>query len=151
MLEQLLNTLKSEIGGNLTSQANLPAEHVDNVISAIGGVAHREIAGQMTSGNLSHLMSLFSDKPNSEGANQIQSKIHSGVLSELTGNLGISPEISGKIAAVALPALIALITKKNNTTPDDDPSPLAELFGGTGAGGLMGGVSKILPGGLFGK
>jgi hypothetical protein len=151
MLEQLLNSLKSEIGGNLTSQANLPSEQVDDVISAIGGVAHKEIAGQMTSGNLSHLMNLFSDKPNTAGANQIQSKIHSNVLSELTGKLGISPEISGKIAAVALPALIGMITRKNNTTPDDDPSPLTELFGGAGTGGLLGGVSKNLLGGLFGK
>jgi hypothetical protein len=151
MLEQLLNSLKTEIGGHLTNQADLPAEQLDDVISSIGGVAQKEVAGQMTNGNLSNLMNLFSDKPNNDGANRIQSNIHSNILSELTGKLGISPEISGKIAAVALPALISMITKKNNTTPDDDPSPLTALFGGSGAGGLLGGASKSLLGGLFGK
>jgi hypothetical protein len=52
MLEQLLNSLKAEIGGSLTSQSDVPAEHLDNVISSIGGVAQREIAGQLSSGNL---------------------------------------------------------------------------------------------------
>jgi hypothetical protein len=151
MLEQLLNSLKTEIGGHLTSQADLPAEQVDDVISSIGGVAHKEIAGQMASGNLSNLMNLFSDKPNNDGANRIQSNIHSNILSELTGKLGISPEISGKIAALAVPVLISMITRKNNTTPDDDPSPLTKLFGGSGAGGLLGGGSKNLLGGFFGK
>ena len=151
MLEQLLNSLKTEIGGHLSSQADLPAEQLDDVISSIGGVAQKEVAGQMTSGNLSNLMNLFSDKPNNDGANRIQSNIHSNILSDLTGRLGISPEISGRIAAVALPALIGMITRKNNATPEDDPSPLTELFGGSGAGGLLGGVSKNLLGGLFGK
>ena len=35
MLEQLLNSLKAEIGGHLTSQADLPAEQLDDVISSI--------------------------------------------------------------------------------------------------------------------
>jgi hypothetical protein len=70
MLEQLLNSLKTEIGGHLTSQADLSAEQLDDVISS---------------------------------------------------------------------------------TPDDDPSPLAELFGGSGGGGSLSGISKDLLGGLFGK
>ena len=151
MLEQLLNSLKSEIGGNLTSHAGLSEGQLDKVISTIGNVAQNEVGGQITSGNLSHLMNLFSDQPNTDAANQIQSNIHSNVISELTGKLGISPEISRKIAVVALPALIGMITKKNNSTPADDPSPLTELFGGAGAGGLLGSVSKNLLGGLFGK
>ena len=89
MLEQLLNSLKTEIEGHLTSQADLPAEQLDDVISSIGGVAQKEVAGQMTSGNLSNLMNLFSDKPNNDAANRIQSNIHSNILSELTGKLGI--------------------------------------------------------------
>ena len=70
MLEQLLNSLKAEIGGHLTSQADLPAEQLDDVISS---------------------------------------------------------------------------------TPDDDPSPLTELFGGSGAGGSLSGISNNLLAGLFGK
>jgi hypothetical protein len=66
------------------------------------------------------------------------------VISELTGKLGLSPEVSNNIASVALPQLIKLITRKNSTTPDDDPSPLHELFGGAGGGGLLGEAKNLL-------
>ncbi len=57
------------------------------------------------------------------------------MIANLTSKLGLSPEISKTIAAVAIPALINMITKKNSTTPDDDPSPLNEIFGGAAKGG----------------
>lgn len=148
MLEELIGKLKSEVGGDLMNQTQLSSGNLDNIFSVIGNVAKKEVTGQMTGGNLSNLMNLFSDKPNSEGANQIQSNMHSGVVDELTSKLGISPETSRSIAGVALPALINMITKKNNTTPDDDPSPLHEIFGKVGGGGL-GGIAKGLLGNLF--
>ena len=143
MLEQLMNSLKSEVGGHITSQTNLPAGNLDKVISVLGDVTKKEVAGQMLKGNLSDVMNLFSDKPNNNGANQLQSNIGSGVISQLTGKLGLSPDMAKNIAAVALPGLIKLITQKNNTTPDDDPSPLQELFGGSGG---LGGAAKNLLG-----
>ncbi len=145
MLEELLNSLKSQIGGDLTSQTGLPAGHLDQVMSVVGNATKKEVTGQMVSGNLSHLMNLFSDKPNNDGANQVQSNMHSGVISELTSKLGISPEISKNIAGIAVPAIIKMITKKNNTTPDDDPSPLTELFGAV-EGGNLGGIANNLLG-----
>jgi hypothetical protein len=143
MLEELIGKLKSEVGGQL-SQAQLPAGSMESIFSVIGDAVKKEASGQIIGGNLSHLMNLFSDKPNTESANQIQSDMHSGVVSELTSKLGISPEQSKGIAEVALPALINMITKKNNTTPDDDPSPLHELFGESGGGGLGEAAKNLL-------
>jgi len=48
------------------------------------------------------------------------------------------------------PALINAITKKNSTTPDDDPSPLHELFGTSGNNGISG-TAKSLLGGFLNK
>lgn len=146
MLEQLMSSLKSEVGGQLGSQVNLPAGSIDKVFSVIGDVTKKEVTGQMLGGNLSNVMNLFSDKPNSSGANLLQSNISSGVISSLTSKLGLSPDIAKTIAAIAIPALINMITKKNNSTPDDDPSPLNEIFGGASKGGLLGGVAKGLLG-----
>jgi hypothetical protein len=134
MLENLINSLKSEVGGQLSSQTRLPSGNMESIFSVIGNVVKKEAIGQIAGGNLSHLMNLFSDKPNNDNANQIQSNMHSGVVNELTSKLGISPEQSKGIAGVALPALINMITKHNNTTPYDDPSPLHELFGSGIAG-----------------
>lgn len=149
MLDQLMNSLKSEVGEQLSSQTSLPAGSLDKVFSVIGDVTKKEVTGQMFGGNLSNVMNLFSDKPNNDGANLLQSNIASGVVSNLTSKLGLSPEISKTIAAIAIPALINLITRKNNTTPDDDPSPLNEIFGGSRKGGLLGGIAKGMLGGLF--
>jgi hypothetical protein len=83
---------------------------MENMFSIIGNVVKKEATGQIIGGNLSDLMNLFSDKQNTENADQIQSNMHSGVVSELTSKLGISPEQSKGIAEVALPALINMIT-----------------------------------------
>ena len=151
MLEQLINSLKSEVGEQLKSQTNLPAGSMDKVFSVIGDVTRKEVTGQMLGGNLGNVMNLFSNKANNEGANMLQSNITSGVISNLTSKLGLSPQVSKTIAAVAIPALINMITRKNSTTPDDDPSPLNEIFGGSGKGGLLGSVAKGMLGGLFKK
>lgn len=150
MLEQILNSLKSEVGGQLSSQANLPAGSIDKVFSVIGDVTKKEVTGQMLGGNLSNVMSLFSNKPNSGGANILQSNISSGVIADLTSKLGLSPEISKTVASIAIPALIKIITSKNSTTPDDDPTPLNEIFGGVSKSGL-GGIARGLLGGLLKK
>lgn len=150
MLDNIIKSLKSEVGGQLSGQTNLPAGSIDKVFSVIGDVTKKEVTGQMLGGNLSDVMNLFSDKPNNKGANLLQSNISSGVIAGLVSKLGLSPEISKSVASIAIPALINMITRKNSTTPDDDPSPLNELFGGAAKGGL-GGIAKGLLGGFLKK
>jgi uncharacterized protein YidB (DUF937 family) len=146
MLEQLINSLKSEVGGQLANQTNLQSGHIDQIFSIISNVARSEVAGQIIKGNLSDVMSLFSKRPNSEGANQLQSNISSGVISNLISKMGLSPEIAGNIASTALPGLLEKITNHNSTTPDDDPSPLHELFGTGRDGQILGSAKNLLSG-----
>jgi uncharacterized protein YidB (DUF937 family) len=150
MLEQLINSLKSEVGGQVLDQTNLPSGHLDKIFSVIGDVTKKEVAGNILKGNLSDVMNLFSNQTNTDGANQIQSNISSSVISNLTSKLGLSPEVSSNIASAALPGLINMITKHNSTTPDDDPSPLHDLFGTAGGSGILGAAKNLL-GGLFGN
>jgi uncharacterized protein YidB (DUF937 family) len=124
MLEQLINSLKSEVGGQIADQTNLPSGHLDQIFSIISNTMQKEVAGHIAGGKLSEVMNLFSKAPNTAGANQLQSNISSGVVSEITSKLGLSPAVAGNIASAALPALIEKITNHNSTTPDDDPSPL---------------------------
>ena len=44
MLEQLINSLKTEVGGQIMNQTNLPAGQLDQVFSVIGNVAKKEVA-----------------------------------------------------------------------------------------------------------
>ena len=150
MLEQLINNLKSEVGGQIMSQTNLPAGHLDQIFSIINDVTHKEVAGHILSGKLSDVTNLFSENQNTDGANQLQSNISSGFVSDLSSKLGLSPEISNTIASTVLPGLINLITKQNNSTPDNDPAPLHELFGTGGNSDILG-TAKNLLGGFLNK
>jgi hypothetical protein len=131
MLENLLGDLKSEVGGKIMSEANLPEGHLDKVFGIIGDVTEKEVGNQMTGGGISGVMNLFSKQQNNQGANTLQSNITSGVIGGLVSKLGLSQETSGKVAGIAIPALINMITRKNSSTPDDDPSPLMDIFGNT--------------------
>jgi len=144
MLEKLLGNLKSEVGGKIVNQTNLPPDKLDNVFSVIGDVTKKEVSGQMLGGGIGNVMNLFSKKSNNEGANSLQSNITSGVISGLVNKAGLTKDMSGTIANIAIPALINMITQKNSTTPDDDPSPLTELFGGGGKEGVGGTAKNIL-------
>lgn len=147
MLNDLLGNLKSEVGDQIIKQTNLPEGKLDSVFSVLGDVTKKEVTGQMTGGGISSVMNLFSRKQNDDGANNLQSRITSGVISGLVSKTGLSGDMAGKVAQVAVPALIGLITKKNNNTPDDDPSPLNDIFGsGKGtlesAKGMLGKLMK---------
>ena len=142
MIEKLVETLKSEVGGKIVSQTNLPPDKLDTVFSVIGDVTKKEVSKQMQSGGIDNVMNLFSSKTNNEGAGSLESNLNSGVVDGLVNKLGLTKDMSGNIAKIALPALISMITKKNIATPDDDPSPLTELFGG--GGGIVGAAKSIL-------
>lgn len=146
MLKNLISTLKSEVGGQILNQTKLPANNLDKVFTVIGDVTKKEVTQQMVGGGLSNVMNLFSKQQNNSGANLLQSNITSGVISGLVSKLGLSQDISKNIAQIAIPALVNMITNKNNSTPDDDPSPLNEIFGGASKGGMLGGVAKNLLG-----
>ena len=144
MIEKLLGNLKSEVGNKIVNQTNLPPDKLDNVFSVIGDVTKKEVSGQLLGGGIGTVMNLFSKKSNNEDANSLQSNITNGVISGLVNKAGITKEMSGNIANIAIPALINMITQKNSSTPDDDASPLTELFGAGGKEGIGGAAKNIL-------
>jgi uncharacterized protein YidB (DUF937 family) len=140
MLETIINSLKSEVGNQILGKTKLSPDKLDGVMSIIGDVTKKEVTSQMFGGNLSTVMNLFSNQKNNVAADQLQSRISDGVLGNLVKKLGLSENLARTIAQIAIPAIIGMITKKNSQTPDDDPSPLNEIFGqkGGGLGGLLG-------------
>ena len=59
MLEQIINSVKSEVGGQITGQTKLPSGTIDKVFSVIGDVTKQEVTTRMTGGNLSNVKSLL--------------------------------------------------------------------------------------------
>src|SRR5690554_2414563 len=148
MIEEFLGKLKSEVGGQISGQTDLSSSKMDGVFSVVGDVVKKEATKEMLGGNISGLMDLFSDKPNSASGNQIQSNMFSGIVSDLVSKLGLSKSQSQTITEIALPALISMISKKSSGSSKDTGSVLTDMFGGDDKGGI-GGMAKDLLGGFL--
>jgi uncharacterized protein YidB (DUF937 family) len=144
MLSDILNAVKSSTAGELISKAGISQDQIDGVFDTIGDVTKDKVGGQLASGNLDGLMSLFSKGANNGAADGIQSALTSGIATQLADKFGFSEQTVSTISAIVVPKLISMITSKNSETPDDDPSPLTSMFGGNIAD-----KAKDALGGLF--
>jgi hypothetical protein len=148
MLDSIISGLKDQIGGELVSKAGISGDRVDDVLKVVGQTAKDKVGSEIASGGLASAMSLFSKGANSSGANGLLAGISSSITENLTSKLGLSPDMAAKVSSMAVPVLTSLVASFNSKTPDDDASPLMEMFGG-GSEGFAGAAKKAL-GGLFG-
>jgi len=139
MIENLIEGLKDQIGDQILDQTDIQSSQLPDIFSVIGDTAKTEVKNSMLEGGLDTVMNLFSNKPNNSGASLLQSNITQGIVRGLMQKIGLNSSTATTIAGVAVPLLMNLITKKNNETPEDDPSPLNELFGTIGSKGNQGG------------
>jgi len=139
VIENFIEGLKDQIGGQILDKTDVQSDLLPDIFSVIGDTAKTEVKNSMLDGGLDTVMNLFSNKPNDSGANLLQSNITQGIVSGLIQKIGLNSSTASIIAGVAVPLLMNLITKKNNETPEDDPSPLNALFGGNDSMGNLGG------------
>lgn len=139
MIDNLIKGLKDQVGDQILAKTDVKPSQLNSILSVIGGATKSEVKNSMKKDGLSTVMNLFSDKPNNTFADTLQSGIANSIVSGLMTKLGIKQSTASTISAIAVPALMKLITKKNNATPDDDPSPITELFGDKGGIGNLAG------------
>ena len=139
MIENLLEGLKDQIGSQILDKTDVQSDQLPGILSVIGDTTKTEVKNSMLDGGLNTVMNLFSNKSNNSGANLLQSNITKGIVTGLIQKMGLKTSTASVIAEVAVPVLMSLITKKNNETPDDDPSPINALFGDDDAQGGLGG------------
>ena len=139
MIENLIEGLKDQIGSQILDKTDVQSNQLPDILSVIGDSTKTEVKNSMLDGGLDTVMNLFSNKPNNSGANLLQSNITQGIVSGLVQKIGLNSATASTVAGVAVPLLMNLITKKNNETPEDDPSPLNSLFGGNDSRGNLGG------------
>lgn len=149
----ILNGLKSQVGSDLQQKAGLEGNMLDDILKITGNVATKEVSKEILGGNLEAVMNLFSNSHNNSQANSLQDNIMNEMVSDFVQQLGLKKETASLAASIIIPALMGLITNKNSETPEDDASPLTDLFNTKGKGDsdpLARLIGKTL-GGLFGK
>ncbi len=141
MFDQILDLVKEHLGNNPQVASAIPPGQADAV--------HREIATQVTSGlaqqaaaqgGIGGLLSKLQGGLSS--GSPVTSAIEGGLASSLGSKFGLSPMVTGAIAA-AIPSLLQKFAHKANDpndpsiTPDSISSSLSNM-----GGGLLGNLFK---------
>jgi len=151
MLDQLISSLKGGVAGDLTSKIGIPADKIDDILRITGQVTTNEVTKEATSGGIGTLMNLFSGSSNNSNANSLQNNIVNGVVSQLIEKVGLDGSMAKMAATFVVPSVINKVAGKNSETPENDPSPIQNIFGlisgensNKNTGGLMGKINDFL-------
>ncbi len=157
MSENLLSGLKDQALGAIDSNPEIPNDKLGDIMNVISNVTKEHVAKEaVNSGGLNNLMNLFSDNENNSNANSLQGNIMNSVTEGLVKKAGLNSSGASAAASALIPIVLKAITSKNNSTPANDSSPLADIFGSVISGAVSGGNSKTsgisgVLGGLFKK
>lgn len=143
MIDAIMNQLKEQVGGQLQQKENVSSSELSGIFDVVKEQATQKVGENMLDQGLDGVMSLFSKNDNNKQADSLQASITGGIVDSLQKKLGFSGSKATGIVAIIMPYLLQLITNKNAETPDDDPSPIKDILGGS-----MGSIGDKL-GGLF--
>lgn len=136
MFDEIVNMVKQQLGNNPQVAGSLPAGEEDAV--------HQEVAHQITNGLASQSVQqgsiggMLSQLQNAAtSGNPAVNAIEGGVVGSLASKFGLSPAITGAIAA-ALPGLLQQFANKANDPNDKSITPdgLGDMFSKITGGGL---------------
>jgi uncharacterized protein YidB (DUF937 family) len=143
MIDAIMNQLKQQVGGELQQKENVSGAELNGIFEVVKEQATGKIGENLLDQGLDGVMSLFSKNDNNKQADSLQASITGGIVDSLQKKLGFSGAKATGIVAIIMPYLLQLLTEKNSETPDDDPSPIKDILGGS-----LGSIGDKL-GGLF--
>ena len=144
MLDQLLETLKGQVGPELISKIGLDQDRTNGSINA-AAASVQEVIGGGNGFGMDDVLNLFSSATNSAGANGILSNIGNVLSRKLTGEVGLNASQASGVSDMILPALTSLLSNKVG----GNAANLQGLFGSF-TGGNGGGIADMAKG-MLGK
>ena len=149
MLDQILNLVKDQAVSAITNNSQVPEEKKDAAVETTTYAIADGLKSQLTSGNLSNILSMFGSGAGSSN-NALSASLQNSVVSALAEKVGLNKTVATTIAATVVPALISLVSKKHNDPGDSfDLGSILSSFTGGGDGKKSGGLMDMI-GGLFG-
>lgn len=151
MLDELVNSLKGQVGNSLIEKIGLTEQQSDRSLNAAGNSVV-DVLGGGDGIDLGDVLSLFSKNQNTNGADDLLGQLGNTFKSKLQGDVGLSSEKASGVRDLVLPILMSLMSDK----VDGNKNALSGMLGGLAGGllrgeggsdrGIMDSVSK-----LFGK
>lgn len=146
MLDELIGSLKDQVGDSLKEKIGLDQSQSDNSINAAASSVGDLLGGDGL--DMGDVLNLFSKNDNTSGADNLVGQLSENFMGKLTGEVGLASEQAGGVKDMLLPMLMNLVSDKVG----GDQNMLSGLVGGL-LGGAKGGVGSLLGGAakLFGK
>lgn len=131
MLSELINLAKNQLGNTVTQNTPLEASQAEQAIEIGGNSIFDGLKGELLSGNLPQLMSLFSGNldANSLMSNPIVANIARNFIGEAVAKLGISQETANTVVNFALPHLLSFFGSQAKQNPQTLISAVTEQAG----------------------
>ncbi|MEN8928348.1 MAG: hypothetical protein ABF258_03340 [Flavobacteriales bacterium] len=159
MIDDIINSLKGELGGSLMEKFGLDNSQKDQAMDITKETITEKISGAASGGGISGIMNLFSSNDNDEEGNSMLEDITSSLSGKFSSQLGVDSEKSGGITSMIMDKVTSMFGDKlggNFAIGDllgmiggDKLGGITDMLGGGKSGGLGGMLGKL--GGLFGK
>lgn len=151
MWQEIISKAKDTISGEISNKAGLDEQKANQSIELAGDSTREVLVDEAKQGNIQSIMSLFRGQNPAGSGNPISNKISGSVVEKLVSQLGLSPEIAGKVQSIAVPFLLNMVNQKTGgTNSAPSASSLLSLLGGSeNVGGDVTDKIKKGLGGLF--
>ncbi|MBK5720682.1 DUF937 domain-containing protein [Dysgonomonas sp. Marseille-P4677] len=141
MLDGIIDIVKNQALEAISQNSDVPTNKKEAAIETTTSSIVDGIKSQLTTSNLPNLMNLFGGGSDSKA---ITDSIQGSVVSALSEKVGLNKDTANSIASVVIPAVISLISKKNNDSNDSfNLESLVESVAGKKGGGLLGALSSL--------
>lgn len=157
MVENILSLVKDQVVKSIAGKVDIPSDKKQQAIDTTASSVLDGLKQQASAGDITDIISMFSDKSGSSLINSWLSKgVESTVVAALTSKVGLNKSTATTLAGVVVPAVLNMFLKKANDNSDssfDVGSLIGMLTGGSSSGGSSDTVSKVIGalGGLLGK
>ena len=138
MFDEILKLVKDHFGNNPQTASAIPADQADAVHNEIASHVTEGLQSQAASaGGAGGLMSMLQNAITS--GSPVTNAIEGGLVSSLTSKFGLSPMVTGAIAA-SLPGLLQKFAHKVNDPNDSGITTDTITKSADRKGGILGGL-----------
>ncbi|MGD9929599.1 MAG: hypothetical protein AB7U05_06240 [Mangrovibacterium sp.] len=145
MIDEFLKTIKGELGEKLLSQLNVPSDKLEGVTSTAATTVKEGIAEKLQSGKINDILGLLGQ---GGGSSAFAGSLTNNMIGNFVSKLGLSKEMSGSIATVAVPFIIGKLKDFADRKGKNNAEGLTDLLGDVVKGSLkdklLGGLGKKL-------
>lgn len=133
MWQEIISKAKDTISGEIRNKAGIDEQKANQSIEVAGDSTREVLVDEAKQGNIQGIMSLFKGQSPAGSGNPISNRISGSVVEKLVSQLGLSPEIAGKVQSIAVPFLLNMVNQKTGgTNSAPSASSLLSLLGGSG-------------------